>query len=781
MELLWKVGRRNDALAQYERCRQALADELDVEPEDETIELYTRIRSTGAALRRTAVNLDKGTGLGRLPAPATRLVGRRQELEDVADMLGHRDCRLLSLIGPGGSGKTRLAIQIATDQTGSFPDGVWLVRLALVRDRDGIAPAIAAELGLRMTGSNEPEQHLFDWLRDRALLLVLDNAEHLVDHMGVVSRILAASRYVKLLITSRERLRLQGEWVYDIGGLPVPTGEGTDAFEGYGAVELFCDRLRQVRPRVPLRHEERPLVAQICRMVDGMPLAIELAAAWAQTLSLEQIAEEIRRNLDFLSSSIRDVPDRHQSIRTVFDQTWNMLTEEEQTAYRRLSIFRDGFSLQAAESVTGTPSALLASLVSKSLVVHLPTERFRLHELLRHYGEERLRLDESQFLSMHRRHCDYFLEYVAEREEALTGRAQQSALADIGIEIENLQAAWRWGTQQCRVAPMSDAMHALWLFYVIRGWMREGSSLFGSLLVDLAPASSSECEDSTARTLTMANATMRFGGFQSGLGHYHEATESLANGASRLREFDAPRELGLALNMLAAVVLTTGDYQQSRSHLQESLELFRRIDDAWGIALSLNDLGLISLMVGAVDEAYASCEDSRARFRRMGDKRGQAFAASNLATIATERGDLSHARRMHHEALALRQESDDRWGVASSHAQLGTVARLANSAQEAREHFVTALRMAWDSSITPVVLETLVELSALDIDEGDLARASDTLAVVAAHPATNGSVQERIADLTGTDLLDQETLVTRMSGNRWAVQAVDDLVRALLD
>src|SRR5690606_34209269 len=236
----------------------------------------------------------------------------------------------------GGSGKTRLAIQVATDHERQFPGSACFVSLATVTDAVGIVPAIAGELGITLIGNKDPERQLLDWVRDRSLFLVLDNVEHLVGDLRIVSRMLSSSPGLIVLATSRERLNLHDEWVFEVGGLSVPIGSDTDSFEGYGAVELLRERLRQVRTRQPLQREERPAVVRIGQMVEGMPLALELAAAWAQSLTLDQIVTEIRKNLDFLSTSMRDVPDRHRSIRAVFNQSWSMLGAEEQSAYRRL-------------------------------------------------------------------------------------------------------------------------------------------------------------------------------------------------------------------------------------------------------------------------------------------------------------------------------------------------------------------------------------------------------------------------------------------------------------
>jgi len=491
------------------------------------------------------------------------------------------------LTAPGGSGKTRLAIEVAASQTDHVRDGLAFVTLGMVREPDGIVPAIAAELGLTLPGNVDPEQHLLDWLRDRSVFLVLDNAEHVIDGMPVVGRLLAAPG-ITILVTSRERLHLQGEWVYEVDGLSVPTSDSTDSFEGYGSIELLGERLRQVRPRTPMRHEERPVVIRICQLVEGMPLAIELAAAWAHSLTLDEIEGQVRRNLDFLSTPLRDVPDRHRSMRAVFNQTWQMLTADEQAAYRRLSVFQDGFLLQAAGAVADISASDLAALAAKSLLAQQADGRYRIHGLLRQYDAELMEQSEREYAHIHDRHCRYFLTYLAGCEEAPTGGDQRAALDDIESDFGNIRMAWNWAGQQRSVDLITDATHAFWLFHVMRGWMREGAATFGAMLEALDHGSEDEPQ-TTSLLLARAESLSRYGGFQSGLGRYDEAVAQLAQGVAQLRCLDATREVGLALNMLSAAHHLQGNSQESKRLLQESLACYRQVDDQWGIAFSLND------------------------------------------------------------------------------------------------------------------------------------------------------------------------------------------------
>jgi predicted ATPase/DNA-binding SARP family transcriptional activator len=775
MELFWRRGMRAEAIAQYERCRKVLDEELGVEPDQETTTLYEAIRAPNASAHEIHGLATRPNTVHKVPASPGRLVGRERDLEQISDLLSRRDCRLLTLTGPGGCGKTRLAMQVAQDQVGQGTSSVWFVGLTGVRDPAGVAPAIASELGLTLLGKVDPEQQLLDWMRDRAVFLVLDNVEHLMDGMGLVARIVESAPGVTVLATSRERLQLRGEWVYEVDGLDVPTNDSTDSFEGYGSVELLSERLRQVRPRNPLQHEERPTVIRICQLVDGMPLAIELAAAWAQSMSLEQIESEVRRNLDFLSTSLRDVPERHRSMRAVFTQTWLMLEEDERAAYRRLSVFQDGFRLEAAQAVAETTPMQLAALVGKSLLTQQATGRYRLHGLLRQYGAELMQQDAAGYARLHDRHCAYYLDCLANLEQALTGQNQRTALNDLEVEIRDVRAAWDWGVEHRKASSIDAAIHALWLFYVIRGWMREGAAAFADAMESFTPADCARATGDSTWRQVQAKSRARHGGFLSGLGQYDDGIDHISQGLAMLRDLDDRKEIGLSLNMLAAARRMKGDIAGSIRLLEESLEHYRTVNDAWGIAFSMNDLGLMSHLLGENRDAAEYCGQSQVMFRKMGDRRGDAFATYNLGMIAASNGEHERARRLYQESLARRQDSHDQWGIAASLVQLGTESRILGLSQEARTLYLKALKTAWDSSVTPMVLEALIGLASLLVEDGEMEKAEAWLSKIASHPALPDHLYRQVLEMRG-----ERPSEVPATHDRWAVEAVNDVAKALV-
>src|SRR6266568_554280 len=326
-------------------------------------------------------------GMKNLPLPRTSFVGRASELDEIDRLLEDPDCRLLTLVGPGGAGKTRLALEAAARRVDRYPHGVHFVPLASVSSPEFLTPAVAEAIQFAVDGAHSgfsAEDQLLDYLSERSTLLVLDNFEHLVEGSGLLGEMIERAPHVELLTTSRERLNVQSEWVFDVDGLGLAeNGSGSAS-----AVRLFVERAKQVTPGFALDDTSQAL--RICRLVDGMPLGIELAASWVSMLSCAEIADEIEGNIDFLTTSMRDVPERHRSLRAVIDQSWRLLTDEQRSAFSRVSVFRGSFDRSAAAAVSGGGLGLLSELVSKSLLRRPDFGRFELHELLRQYAAEQL-------------------------------------------------------------------------------------------------------------------------------------------------------------------------------------------------------------------------------------------------------------------------------------------------------------------------------------------------------------------------------------------------------
>ena len=434
-------------------------------PRYDTLELLVNALSLSPQQRdvlRAAAHPEMAPAPEEIPAPvfsglplaSTRFIGREAELAQIEDYLDAPDCRLLTLIGPGGVGKTRLAYQAAASKAGDFASGVCAVPLSGLASSQYLVSTLAERLMLQLYGSADQKAQVLDYLREKRLLLVMDNCEHILDGIEVLDEILAAAPSVKILATSRERLNLQGEWLFPVQGLPFPQNESEAGVETYSAIQLFVQSARRGGPG--FRLDDITSVARICKLVEGLPLAIELAASWVHQMPCERIASHIQHDLDFLSTNLRNVPERHRSTRALFEHSWRLLSGDEQAVLRKLSVFRGGFDADAAAHIAGSSLRMLSRLSEKSLVRASSSGRYDLHELLRQFAEEKLR-EADEFATTRDKHLDYFVIWAERANVGLRGGEQVKWFGHIETEHDNLFSG------QCKraSAPVMDKiLHA---------------------------------------------------------------------------------------------------------------------------------------------------------------------------------------------------------------------------------------------------------------------------------------------------------------------------------
>jgi predicted ATPase/DNA-binding SARP family transcriptional activator len=462
MLLYARSRQRTAALAQYENCKKMLRLELAAEPLPETTALYERIFSAAAPPPHN------------LPPQLTPLIGREQELAQIAAYLNNPAAQLITLGGPGGIGKTRLALHAAercidpeTILDAPFADGVFLVSLAdaamVGDDAHGVLfQTIADTLGVELKSTLPPQAQLLNYFRDRSMLLLLDNFEHFVGDARALSDILRYAPRVRVIVTSRVRLNLKHEYLLEIGGLeyPVLRGLPLDAISEYSGVSLFVQCARRTQPQFVLNESNAMDVACICELVEGAPLGIELAASWLRMLSPQEIASEIESSLDFLVTAAQDAPERHRSVRAVFEYSWNLLSAGEQEMFRSLAVFRGGFDRDAAAHVVGASLPVLAGLVDKSLLRRSSAGRYAIHELLHSYATEKL-AEVQKNEGVHDAHCRYYAELLARHQAQLQSEDVTGALTALGAERENVRAAWNWAVSHRRVHEMNLFMECL--------------------------------------------------------------------------------------------------------------------------------------------------------------------------------------------------------------------------------------------------------------------------------------------------------------------------------
>jgi predicted ATPase/DNA-binding SARP family transcriptional activator len=680
MRVLVHRGERTAALAQYAACRRLLQEGLGVEPTEETTALYQQIRAAQDDSPRATDRLAlPSIRPHNLPPQPTPFIGRERELAECAQLIEQQEYRLISLLGQGGSGKTRIALQAASEQIESFLDGVRFVLLASVHSGNYLASTIGAAVGLSFSGQKDERTQLLDELRDKDMLLVLDNFEHLLDAVDLLTSILQQAPGVTILTTSRERLNLQGERVVSVEGLPYPPAGASDPSESYPAVQLFLQSARRVDSHFAPGIEEVEAIARICRMAGGLPLAIELAAAWTPVLSCEEISREIARSLDILATNLHDMPERHRSLRAVFDYSWNMLTGEERDLLCRLSVFRGGFRREAAEQGAGATLPLLSSLTAKSLLRRSAMGRYEVHELLRQYAESKLReAADSRQEDARNRHCHYYAGFVQKRDEQLRGKEQMLAGQEITTEIDNVREAWRWAVDGRRWEEVDKLVEGLWFFSEITGLYQEADEAYARAAIALSPFADDESYPNQASTRPLMALLGRILARRGGIlgcrmGRVQEGRDLVEQSLPLSRRLDERGETALSLNLLGSIARSMCQYERAQECFQESLDLFRDVGDRWGSSYSLSDLGNVAYLLGKYNEARHLHEESLLISRQTRDRRAMMFCLNDSTGVAIALGEYEVGLQSCREALTLAREIGHPWGAATAIYHMGVI------------------------------------------------------------------------------------------------------------
>jgi predicted ATPase/DNA-binding SARP family transcriptional activator len=657
------TGQWSAALRQFRQCVSILEDELGLEPEPETQALCAAIQErrspelpgvTSPALEPVATPTP--VPAGHIPVQSTPLVARERELAEIARLLDDPACRLLTLVGQGGIGKTRLALQVATEIAGRYPDGAYFVSLAPVNSARYLVPTLADALRFTPFREGDLKSQLLSYLREKHMLLVMDNFEHLLDGADLVREILSGAPKVKIFATSRERLQLQEEWLYETRGLTFPENgsagatsvEDLDALRDYGAVQLFLHGARRVQPDFTLSEANRAAVVHICQLVEGMPLGLELAAAWLPVLSPQEIAQEIERSLDFLTVSLRDLPARHRSLRAVFESSWERLSPAEQRILCRLSIFRAAFRREAAEAVGGASLHELLALTNKSLLHRSTANRYSLHELLRQFAQEKLNADPEERDRTHRQYVAYYANVLHNQEPRLKGGQQIETLNDIEAEIANIRAAWMLAVSSRSVEAIRSLLIGLSLFNLMRSRLRESRDMLGGAVqyLETLPLTSEEQILLAEIKVMQAMAFRELGSFAEAQSLYLEALPVL-----RPLEHPATAIFLLMLSMLS--IWPASDYEEAEDLARRARAIFEAVGDRWGVARALHALGEVAHHTVHYDQSGPLFRQSRDISREIGDHWGESISLDMLGQVAYTRGEYPEAERFYREALAL--------------------------------------------------------------------------------------------------------------------------------
>jgi predicted ATPase/class 3 adenylate cyclase len=627
-----------------------------------------------------------------LPAQPTPLIGREREVTAARDVLHRAAVRLLTLTGPGGTGKTRLGLHVAADVLDDFEDGVYFVPLAPISDPALVVSTIAQMLGVREIGGRSSLESLKDSLRDKQTLLLLDNFEQVVSAAPMVAELLAACPKLKILVTSRVALRLSGEHEFPVPPLALPDPRRLPAVEvlsQYAAVTLFIQRALAAKPDFAVTNESAPAVAEICVRLDGLPLAIELAAARVKILPPKALLARLLGAtggslLQLLTGGPRDAPARHQTLRRTIAWSYDLLDAEEKALFRRLAVFVGGCTLDAAEALCNVAGDLeldvlegVASLVDKSLLRQQEQAegepRFQMLETIREYALECLTAS-GEGEAARRAHADYYLALAERGEPELTGPRQVMWLNRLEAEHDNLRAALEWLGQKAEAEQSLRLGGALWRFWVVRGHLREGRERLAELL---ALAGASVRTEARAQVLTGA------GTLAHNRGEYALARALFEESLAIWRELGHKAGIASALNNLGWMGFRLSEYAAGRSHSEEGLALYRELGDPRGIAAALNNLGWLAHHQGHYQAARAYHEGSLALRQELGDKRGIAFSLTNLGWTVHMQGDCRRARALLEEGLGLFREVGEKQLFAFTLTILAQVAQAENEDAQA--------------------------------------------------------------------------------------------------
>lgn len=695
IQLYHQSGQSSAAIRQYELYVELLEKEIGEHPTPETVALYEEIKtnrkSVGEKIKSNRQAASKA--INNLPVQATPFVGREKELTEIIQRLHKNpEYRLITLVGPGGIGKTRLSIEMAGRAIDAFRDGTAFVSLASVNDSSLIVSAIAEAIQFNFQGDADPKKQLLHHLHQKNYLLILDNFEQFLstsstrkdrDGEELISEMLKAAPQLKLVITSRERLHIQEEWVFDVQGMPFPQESAVPESEAqelddYPAIQLFIQRAQKAKSNFEITNEDLNAVIRICHLVGGMPLGIELAAPWVRSMSCKEIADEMERSFDLLETSLRNVPERHRSMRAILEQTWGQLSEEERSVLSKLSIFRGGCMRDAAETVAGTTLQLLSSLVDKALLRHGDTGRYELHELIRQFAFEQLKRSPKSHSQSLNDHYRYYCAFLEQQVDGLKGGPQLETVSKITSDIDNIRVAWRQALIAKNLDAIEQAAESLFLYNEMSGRLVEAESAFRQaatsfeIIIHQEPntAVSEKYENTLGYLLVLQGVMVSHTGGLNGLEITKRGMELLQlhshneNRQSRYRN-------AFCLMWLGWTSFLPGFYNEAEHYLEEARTIFTEISDPWGIAKSLFMISNPYIAQGKLVKAEQALRESLSICRKIQDSRSRIMVNRTLGIVTLWFGDLPLTQQLLEEAVQLSHEFNDLLGLENTLRELG--------------------------------------------------------------------------------------------------------------
>lgn len=655
-----------------------------------------------------------------LPIPMNSFIGREAEIRGVVGYLADKQTRLVTLTGPGGIGKTRLALQAATELLDAYPDGVWFIPLADLVQPAHVITEIAAALTLPLEPSEDAIKQVVAYLSGKTLLLILDNFEHLMEASTDVKTLLLQCPALHCLVTSREFLKIAGEQRFEVPPLSIPSEDAEyNVLRHSESVQLFLERAEAVAPNFQLTPDNAESIGTICRMVDGLSLAIELAAARVRGMTSQHILERLKAALDsssnarhssLLSTRNQDVPVRHQTLDAVIAWSYELLDTDEQRLLCQLALFSGGFFLEAAEALCNSTSLqsehelpnretfdLIFNLHDKSLLIkdeHLGKTRYHLSVPLQLYLRGK-----QQPVGFRESHARYYLALAQGKDEKLYGAEQSYALSEMAIELDNFRAVFRFAQAHAEWNLFGKLAVALSQFFYVRGLWSEGLAWLKQAETELQQFARNQKSDDASKTgadayrLTIADIRVALASFYN-VRQECQTARMLCEGALQtFKTLGCQRGVVKALNRLGIVARYQGELEEAERHFGEALETAKRLGDTWQIAFALNNLGLTAYHHRHFEEATEWYIEGLALSRQLGDKRGIAYALNNLGTTASRQGLRQEAKDYHTESLEIRQELADKRGIATSLNHLGLIAYHQMAYDEAHRYHTRSLQI----------------------------------------------------------------------------------------
>ncbi len=816
------MGRHTDACRQYEMCVSLLAEKLDVAPQPETTRLIEQIRHPVRQNRNNSQPLFKPVtqSRGNLPPQLSSFVGREVELQEIQERFDRPACRLITILGPGGMGKTQLALQYGRRQKGNFSHGVFFVSLAGLDSPDYLPSAIATAVGFTLFGRQEPKEQILNYLQNKEMLLILDNFEHLTVGSQLLLDILQMAPNLKLLVTSRHSLNLKSEWLYDIEGLTYPPDGDFTNITQYSAIRLFLEHAHRVRPRYEFTQSEQLATVQICQLIEGMPLGIELIASRAREFSCKDIVNEIDESFDFLDSSMWDLPVRHRNLRVIFDLSWRLLTQEEKELLTKLSVFQGSFSQQAAENICGASLSLLYSLCDKSFLTQETVDRYKLHQILNTFATEKLDTFPDIKEITQKNYCTYFINFICAHEGDLLGARQREALNKINKDIPNIRKAWAWAIQSASEELLVKSALPLSRYYKFRGLFQEGKDIFaapiknlfdsGTPTHNLPPIKQSlkgllvgifgtfcfhlsqyelaekclldsvEVLFSSGEEAFAANSLLTLGGMSVQLGQHQKAAQQLQTALNiAIKHGNTDVTVGVHGNLGTSAAMQ-GNYEEAEIEMQKALELVQRTGNQFAESMLYANLGMVYKYSQRLEKAKECLKKSLEISQQVEILEVHTTPINLLGSIEFELGNFSSAQEHFQRYLFVSEKLNNVSGVAQAKSKIGFCDLRLSLVKDAAQHLLESLAIAFQINLPPVLLQNIIGLALILEKKNCLETALGLLFFAGEHESIDADAKKELeptfSELKNTLLPDTVEKIQEISKRWFLEEVVSDLL-----